>query len=84
MHDDYEWKAAEEALEKARRLPNGPERIQALKEAGKLRFEADKRRHKKDQRHPGRASRIPELLGKRQAQQSPCCRLNAVKGRQLH
>ena len=31
---------AEKALERAQKLPGGPERIEALKEAGKLRNEA--------------------------------------------
>ncbi len=41
MHDD-DWKDAEAALEKARKLPSGAERIQALKDAAKLRFAADR------------------------------------------
>jgi hypothetical protein len=35
---DADWKAAEAALEKARRLPGGPERIEAPQYAGKLRL----------------------------------------------
>jgi hypothetical protein len=35
------WKAAEAALEAARQLPAGIERCEALKKAGKLRFDAD-------------------------------------------
>jgi hypothetical protein len=59
MHDDDDdWRFAEAALEKARSLPGGPERIEALKQAGKLRFAADKRRHKKEQRDPGRPSKF--------------------------
>jgi hypothetical protein len=52
LHDDNDsdWKAAEAALEKARSLPGGPERIDALRRAGKLRFAADRERHKKEQR----------------------------------
>jgi hypothetical protein len=33
---------ADEALEAARALPNGPEKVAALKRAGLLRLEADK------------------------------------------
>ena len=39
-----EWRAAEAALANAQRLPGGPERIEALKRAGQLRYDADKRR----------------------------------------
>jgi hypothetical protein len=35
------WKAAQAALEAARQLPAGVERCEALKKAGKLRFDAD-------------------------------------------
>jgi hypothetical protein len=35
------WKAAQAALEAARQLPAGLERCEALKKAGKLRFDAD-------------------------------------------
>jgi hypothetical protein len=38
---DLAWKAAQAALEAARELPAGVERCEALKKAGKLRFEAD-------------------------------------------
>ena len=38
------WKAAETALEAARQLPVGVERFEALKRAGKLRFDADIKR----------------------------------------
>jgi hypothetical protein len=58
MHDDDDWKAAEAALERARRLPGGAERIEALRHAGKLRFAADRKRHKKEQRDPGRPSKF--------------------------
>jgi hypothetical protein len=47
--DDEDWKAAEAALERARRLPGGPERIAALRRAGQLRFAADRRRRKREQ-----------------------------------
>ena len=50
MHDDDDWKDAEAALEKARSLPGGTKRIEALRQAGKLRFAADRRRHKEEQR----------------------------------
>jgi hypothetical protein len=42
--DDAEWDAAQAALAAARKMPGGPERIEALRKAGQLRFEADKRR----------------------------------------
>ena len=38
---DLAWQAAETALEAARQLPAGLERCEALKKAGKLRFDAD-------------------------------------------
>ena len=50
MSDDDDWKAAVAALEKARSLPGGTERIEALRYAGKLRFAADRERYKKEQR----------------------------------
>jgi len=39
------WREAEAALEKARSMPGGAERIEALKQAGRLRLQADKLRH---------------------------------------
>ena len=44
MNGDDDWKVAEAALEKARCLPGGPECIEVLKQAGQLRFEADRNR----------------------------------------
>jgi hypothetical protein len=42
--DAIEWDArATEALEKARLMPPGPEKVEALKKAGILRNEADRR-----------------------------------------
>jgi hypothetical protein len=41
---DEDWKVAQEALEAARRLPAGVRRIEALKKAGRLRYDADKKR----------------------------------------
>jgi len=41
---DRDWEAAQAALEAARRLPVGPERAEALKKAGQLRYDADKNR----------------------------------------
>ena len=49
MHDDDEWKVVEAALEHARRLPAGTERIELLRRVGKIRFAADRRRHKREQ-----------------------------------
>jgi hypothetical protein len=42
--NDEDWKAAEKALEKACRLPVGRDRIEALKQAGRLRFYAHNKR----------------------------------------
>jgi hypothetical protein len=41
---DQNWEAAQAALEAARQLPVGPERAEALKKAGQLRYDADKNR----------------------------------------
>ena len=41
---DLAWTAAQAALEAARQLPAGFERCEALKRAGKLRFDADMKR----------------------------------------
>jgi hypothetical protein len=58
MHnDDHDWKAVEAALERVRRLPAGPERIEALRRVGKIRFAADRRRYQKEQRDNGGASK---------------------------
>jgi hypothetical protein len=41
----HDWDArAEEALAEARKLPNGPERSEALRKAGQLRLAADMKR----------------------------------------
>jgi hypothetical protein len=37
------WAEAEAALAAAQQMPEGPERVAALKKAGQLRFEADER-----------------------------------------
>jgi hypothetical protein len=42
---DEEWDVAQAALEAARQLPAGAERFEALKKAGQLRYEADKKRN---------------------------------------
>jgi hypothetical protein len=56
MHDDDDdWRAAEAALEKARSLPGRAERIEALRQAGKLRFAADQ--NNKEQGARGCASK---------------------------
>jgi hypothetical protein len=39
-----DWEAAQAALEAARLLPVGAERFEALKKAGRLRYEACKKR----------------------------------------
>ena len=56
MDDDVDWKVAEAALEKARSLPGGAERIEALKQAGRLRFDADRKLLAKETKRlsPGR------------------------------
>ena len=41
---EEEWQAAQAALEAAQRLPGGAERFEALRHAGQLRYDADKRR----------------------------------------
>jgi len=41
-NEDDDWKVAEKALEEARRL-KGPQRIEALKRAGQLRYDAHKK-----------------------------------------
>jgi hypothetical protein len=41
--DFHDWDAlAQEALKAARQMPKGPERIEALKQAGRLRMAADR------------------------------------------
>jgi hypothetical protein len=42
-HEDDDWIAAEEALAEARQI-QGPERFDALKKAGQLRYDAHKKR----------------------------------------
>jgi hypothetical protein len=52
---DQDWEAAQTALEAARQLPVGPERAEALKKAGQLRYDADKNRTlppDRTKRHP--------------------------------
>ena len=39
------WQNAEAALKSAREIPGGAERIEALKQAGRLRLQADNLRH---------------------------------------
>jgi hypothetical protein len=41
---DEVWKAAQAALEAARQLPVGAERVEALRRAGQLRYDAEKMR----------------------------------------
>lgn len=41
---EEDWLAAEAALTDAQKMPCGAERTEALKRAGQLRYEADKRR----------------------------------------
>jgi hypothetical protein len=37
---EEDWKVAEEALRKAQAMPAGPDRVAALMQAGKMRFDA--------------------------------------------
>ena len=46
--DEEDWKAAEAALDAAREMPSGAARIEALKKAGQMRFEADRRRQEQE------------------------------------
>jgi hypothetical protein len=47
--DDAEWQAAQAAVHAAQKLPSGAERIEALRKAGQLRYEADKRRRQREE-----------------------------------
>jgi hypothetical protein len=53
--DDADWAAAQAALSAAQKMPSGPERIEALRKAGQLRFEADKRRRQLQERTNGQS-----------------------------
>ena len=46
-NEDDDWKAAEKALEEARRL-KGSQRFEALKRAGQLRYDAHKKLREKE------------------------------------
>jgi hypothetical protein len=50
--DDEEWKIAQAAFEAARQLPPGAARFEALKKAGQLRYEADKKRNNRSGPRP--------------------------------
>jgi hypothetical protein len=63
MNGDDDWKVAEAALEKACRLPCGAERIQALKHAGRLRFQADRNRQENEVRQYGPSGRLAKPTG---------------------
>ena len=63
MNGDDDWKVAEAALKTARALPCGAERIEALKQAGRLRFEADRNRQKMEIRQYGPLSRLSKTTG---------------------
>jgi hypothetical protein len=45
---DEDLQVAEAALKAARQMAAGPKRIEALKKAGQLRYDADKRRMKSE------------------------------------
>jgi hypothetical protein len=49
---DDEWEFAQAAFETARQLPVGAERFEALKKAGQLRYDADKKRNNRSGRRP--------------------------------
>jgi hypothetical protein len=57
---DLAWTTAQAALEAARQLPAGVERCEALKKAGKLRFDADMNRTREID--PGKGQRFSERL----------------------
>ena len=40
---DEDWEVAQAALEAARQLPAGAERFEALRKAGRLRYDADRK-----------------------------------------
>ena len=65
--NDENWIAAEKALETARRLPGGRERIEALKHAGRLRFDADRKRREREREpdvgQPGPPSEFTKRTG---------------------
>jgi hypothetical protein len=61
--EDADWKAAEAALEAARRLPGGAARIEALKHAGRLRFDADRKRLAKEPRQTNQGRAQPKKIG---------------------
>ena len=63
MNGDDDWKVAEAALKAARALPCGAERIEALKQAGRLRFEADRNRQTMEIRQYGPSSRLAKPTG---------------------
>ena len=60
---DDDWKAAEDAQEAARRLPGGAARIEALKQAGRLRFDADRKRQQTENRQAGAPSNLKKPTG---------------------
>jgi hypothetical protein len=49
---DEDWEMAQAALEAARQLPASAERFEALKKAGQLRYEADKKRNEQSGPQP--------------------------------
>ena len=54
--EDEDWRVAEMALAAAQKMPGGPERINALRQAGRLRFEADRRRRVREATSDGAGS----------------------------
>ena len=61
-NEDADWKTAQAALEAASRLPAGAARIEALKHAGRLRFDADRKRMAKEPK-PNNQGRHPKKNG---------------------
>jgi hypothetical protein len=49
---DEDWEMAQAAFEAARQLPASAERFEALKKAGQLRYEADKKRNERSGPRP--------------------------------
>ena len=48
--EEDDWNAAQAALSAAQRMPGGPERIEALKRAGQLRFDALERQCEREKK----------------------------------
>jgi len=52
---EEDWDAAQAALKAAQEMPGGPERFDALRKAGQMRYDADQRRRAiRDEMKPAR------------------------------